>query len=183
MKNLIPSWIILAIFVSPVFAGGWETGRLDNSFMYEDESYAQFGILSVNYGVEANIQHPLASKHKMAKNQSRSAFAVKMAFGDFDIGLTRYHQSNQLDGQGQSGHRSFNCSNCICSVVPSADVTIYSTAYLARYSINENISVFAGLNQFALGDLRLQLSLPLQNSKSEMNSIWGWRKTRYRIKN
>ena len=145
MKNLIPSWIILAIFVSPVFAGGWETGRLDNSFMYEDESYAQFGILSVNYGVEANIQHPLASKHKMAKNQSRSAFAVKMAFGDFDIGLTRYHSGAiQLDGQGANldGCDPSTAAIALCSVVPSADVTIYSTAYLARYSINENISVF-----------------------------------------
>ena len=142
-----------------------------------DESYAQFGILSVNYGVEANIQHPLASKHKMAKNQSRSAFAVKMAFGDFDIGLTRYHSGAiQLDGQGA------NLDGCIptaaialCSVVPSADVTIYSTAYLARYSINENISVFAGLNQFALGDLEVTTIAGHYkvNSKSENVTVYG----------
>ena len=47
----------------------------------------------------------------------------------------------------------------LCSVVPSADVTIYTTSLLAKYSLNENISVFGGLSRFALGD-----SEPLQQS-------------------
>lgn len=155
MRNLLTASILVTSISTPLFSGGWETGRLDNSFMYEEGGYGQFGVLSVNYDVGANIQHPLAPKHKMAKNQSRTAFAIKMGFGDFDVGLTRYHSGAiQLDGQGGNleGCNPATEAIALCSVVPSADVTIYSTAALARYSINDNISVFAGLNQFALGD-------------------------------
>jgi hypothetical protein len=67
MKNLIPTFVVSTFMASSAFSGGWETGRLDNSFLYEDGGYAQFGVLSVNYGVEATIQHPSAEKHKMAK--------------------------------------------------------------------------------------------------------------------
>ena len=155
MKNILTASILATVVSTPLFSGGWETGRLDNAFMYEDGGFGQFGVLSVNYDVGANIQHPLAPKHKMAKNQSRTAFAVKMGLGDFDLGLTRYHSGAiQLDGQGGNldGCDPTTAAIALCSVVPSADVTIYSTALLARYSVNENISVFGGLNQFALSD-------------------------------
>lgn len=155
MKNILTASILATVVSTPLFSGGWETGRLDNAFMYEEGAFGQFGVLSVNYDVGANIQHPLAPKHKMAKNQSRTAFAVKMGLGDFDLGLTRYHSGAiQLDGQGGNldGCDPTTAAIALCSVVPSADVTIYSTALLARYSVNENISVFGGLNQFALSD-------------------------------
>jgi len=155
MKKIIITSIMSAFISTPVLSGGWETGRLDNAFMYEDGNYGQLGVLSVNYDVGATIQHPLAQKHKMANNQARSAFAMKMGLGDFDLGLTRYHSGAiQLDGLagGLEGCNPATEAIALCSVVPSADVTIYSTAYLARYSINENISIFAGLTQFALGD-------------------------------
>ena len=155
MKNILTASILATVVSTPLFSGGWETGRLDNAFMYEEGGFGQFGVLSVNYDVGANIQHPLAPKHKMAKNQSRTAFAVKMGLGDFDLGLTRYHSGAiQLDGQGGNldGCDPTTAAIALCSVVPSADVTIYSTALLARYSVNENISVFGGLNQFALSD-------------------------------
>ena len=155
MKKIIITTVLTAFASTQAFSGGWETGRLDNSFMYEDGGYGQFGVLSVNYDVGATIQHPAAPKHKMAKNQSRSAFAVKMGLGDFDLGLTRYHSGAiQLDGLagGLDGCNPATEAIALCSVVPSADVTIYSTAYLAKYSINENMSVFAGLTRFALED-------------------------------
>ena len=82
-------------------------------------------------------------------------FVYTNGLGDFDVGLTRYHSGAiQLDGLAGSleGCNPATEAIALCSVVPSADVTIYSTAYLARYSLNENISVFAGLTQFALGD-------------------------------
>ena len=155
MRNLISSFAAVALCSTPVLSGGWETGRLDNAFMYEEGGFGQFGALSVNYDVGANIQYPSAPKHKMAKDQSRTAFAVKMGLGNFDLGLTRYHSGAiQLDGQGGNldGCDPTTAAIALCSVVPSADVTIYSTALLARYSVTENISVFGGLNKFALAD-------------------------------
>ena len=69
MKKIIITTVFTAFASTHAFSGGWETGRLDNSFMYEDGGYGQFGVLSVNYDVGATIQHPAAPKHKMAKNR------------------------------------------------------------------------------------------------------------------
>ena len=72
----------------------------------------------------------------MAKDQSRTAFAVKMGLGNFDLGLTRYHSGAiQLDGQGGNLEGCDPTTAAIAGGVPSADVTIYSTALLARYSV------------------------------------------------
>ena len=116
MKHVLSLTASLALMSTTAFSGGWETGRLDNSFLYEDGNFGQFGVLSVNYDVGANIQHPLAQKHKMAKNQNRSSFAVKMGLGDFDLGLTRYHSGAiQLDGLAGSLEECKPCyrSNCL----------------------------------------------------------------------
>mgnify|MGYP001235645357 CR=1 FL=1 len=154
MRNFISGFAAVALFTTPLFSGGWETGRLDSAFMYEDGGYGQIGALSVNYDVGATIQYP-SPEHKMAKDQQRTAFALKMGIGDFDIGLTQYHSGAiQLDGQGGNldGCNPATEAIALCSVVPSADVTIYTTSLLAKYSLNENLSVFGGLSRFALGD-------------------------------
>ncbi len=178
MKNLIAATSLFTLITTTAFSGGWETGRLDSSFMYEEGTYGQVGVLSVNYDVGATIQHPLAPKHKMAKNQPRYALAVKMALGDFDLGMTRYHSGAiQLDGQGGNleGCNPATEAIALCSVIPSADVTIYSTAYLARYSVNKNISVFAGINQFALSDSEVTTIAGHYkvSSKSENVTVYG----------
>ena len=43
MRNLISSFTAVALFSTPVLSGGWETGRLDNAFMYEEGGFGQFG--------------------------------------------------------------------------------------------------------------------------------------------
>ena len=55
MKKIIITTVLTAFASTQAFSGGWETGRLDNSFMYEDGGYGQFGVLSVNYDVGATI--------------------------------------------------------------------------------------------------------------------------------
>ena len=40
----------------------------------------------------------------------------------------------------------------LCSVSPSASVIIVSTALLARYAIDDNYSVFGGINRYTLND-------------------------------
>ena len=71
----------------------------------------------------------------MAKNQNRSSFAVKMGLGNFDLGLTRYHSGAiQLDGQGGNldGCNPATAAIATLLIGSSADVTIYSTAYLTK---------------------------------------------------
>ena len=43
-----------------------------------------------------------------------------------------------------------------CSVVPSADVEARSTVLMARYRINENMSVLGGLNRYSVSDSTVQ---------------------------
>jgi hypothetical protein len=39
---------LCALVTSPAIAGGWETGKLDTSFLYEDSNYAELSYGSLN---------------------------------------------------------------------------------------------------------------------------------------
>jgi long-subunit fatty acid transport protein len=147
---------VLAIITLPAFSGGWEASKLSTSYLYEDGNYAEFSLLPLDYDVGAKIQHPLAPKSKIQNDQKRFSYAFKMELGDFDIGLSSY-QSGFLKFDGQSASLE-GCNPAdattlpLCSVVPSGDATWTSTVFLARYSIDENYSVFGGMNRYALND-------------------------------
>jgi long-subunit fatty acid transport protein len=160
MKRLLNFTIAGMMLASPAISGGWEAGRLDSSFIYQEGSYAEVGTSSIDYDVKGKTQ---ANKtHKMAKDQTRTSLAFKMEYGDFDIGLTRYMSGAiQLDGQNTAAKVDPpGCNPLVasaaanvaqagyCSIVPSADVTAHSIALLGKYSINDNISVLGGLNRY-----------------------------------
>ena len=160
MKRLLNITIAGMMLASPAISGGWEAGRLDSSFIYQDGSYAEAGSSSIDYDVNGKTQ---ANKtHKMAKDQTRTNLAFKMEYGDFDIGLTRYMSGAiQLDGQNTAAKVDPpGCNPLVasaaanvaqagyCSIVPSADVTAHSIALIGRYSINDNISLLGGINRY-----------------------------------
>ena len=160
MKRLLNITIAGMMLASPAMSGGWEAGRLDSSFIYQDGSYAEVGSSSIDYDVNGKTQ---ANKtHAMAKDQTRTNLAFKMEYGDFDIGLTRYMSGAiQLDGQNTAAKVDPpGCNPLVasaaanvaqagyCSIVPSADVTAHSIALIGKYSINDNISVLGGINRY-----------------------------------
>jgi long-subunit fatty acid transport protein len=160
MKRFLNFTIAGMMLASPAISGGWEAGRLDSSFIYQEGSYAEVGTSSIDFDVKGKTQ---ANKtHKMAKDQTRTSLAFKMEYGDFDIGLTRYMSGAiQLDGQNTAAKVDPpGCNPLVaaaaanvaqagyCSIVPSADVTAHSIALLGKYSINDNISVLGGLNRY-----------------------------------
>ena len=163
MKNLFKLTLAAAILASPALSGGWEASRLDTSMMYNDGSYAEVGTSSITYDVNGTIQDPLSvgndRSHKMAKDQTRTAFGFKMQYDNFDIGLTNY-LSGAIQLDGQAGHATLaTCAGGTltdCSVVPSADVEARSTALMARYRINENMSVIGGLNRYDVSNATVQ---------------------------
>lgn len=131
-------WAFSAVAVS---AGGWETGKLDTSFMYNEGNYAELSYGNLNYSVSGTTQAGVS--HDMAKDQTRMNLSGKFQVGSFDIGLTSFSSGAiQMDGQSASG----------TSVVPSADVNMDTKAILARYKINENFSVIGGIRQVSLED-------------------------------
>ena len=147
MKNLLKVTFVGMLLASPAFSGGWEASRLDSSMMYQDGSYAEVATSSADYDIKGTTQ--AGKKHKMAKDQTRTTLGFKTQFGDFDVGLTSY-RSGAIQMDGANGH-SAGCSLAnlaACSVVPSADVEVNSLALLAKYRINENMSVLGGLNRY-----------------------------------
>ena len=153
MKNLIKFTLAAGMLASPALSGGWEASRLDSSMMYQDGMYAEVGSSSIDYDVNGTTQ--AGTSHKMAKDQTRTNLGFKAQYGDFDIGLATY-MSGAIQLDGQSAHAA-GCPGVLaaCSVVPSADVTVDSLALLARYRINENMSVIGGLNRYEVSDAKV----------------------------
>ena len=144
-------WAFSAVAVS---AGGWETGKLDTSFMYNEGNYAELSYGNLNYSVSGTTQAGVS--HDMAKDQTRMNLSGKFQVGSFDIGLTSFSSGAiQMDGQGAilpQCNLDVKATWGACSVVPSADVKMDTRAVLVRYSINENFSVLGGLRQVSLED-------------------------------
>ena len=89
----------LALSTTAVDAGGWETGRLDTGFLYQDGTYVEASYGSLDYSVNGTTQ--ANQTHEMAKDQKRMSLSGKFAAGDFDIGLTSFGSGAiQMDGQG-----------------------------------------------------------------------------------
>ena len=164
MKNLVKFTLAGMLLGSPALSGGWEASRLDTSMMYNDGGYAEIGTSSISYSINGTTQ--AAVEHKMASDQTRTALGFKQQFGDFDVGLSRYMSGAiQLDGQATGA--TLEVPGCdpttlvaaatvaqigYCSVVPSADVEATSLALMARYRINDNMSVLGGLNRYSVSD-------------------------------
>jgi len=177
MKNVLRFTIAGIVLASSAVAGGWEASRLDTSMMYNDGGYAEVGTSSITYDVNGTTQASVT--HKMAKNQTRTAFGFKQQFGDFDVGLSNYLSGAiQLDGQATAAQGT-GCSPLTgvvapCSVVPSADVDARSTALMARYRVNENMSVLGGLNRYSVsGGTVTTLSGHYEVSGDEMAPVAG----------
>ena len=159
----------LALSTTAAHSGGWETGKLDTGFLYEDGNYVELSYGNLNYSVNGTTQAGIT--HPMAKDQTRTSISGKFQLGDFDIGLTSFGSGAiQMDGQNpattQTGADSFfvtpTCEGmadaspapglgaCAVSVVPSADVKLDTQAIMGRYSFNDNWSATVGLRQAKL---------------------------------
>ena len=148
----------LALSTTAAHSGGWETGRLDTSFLYEDGNYVELSYGNLNYSVNGTTQADVT--HPMAKDQTRTSFSAKFQLGDFDIGLTSFGSGAiQMDGQNpattQTDTNHLYYSNSayyplLVSVVPSADVKLDTQAIMGRYSLNDNWSATVGLRQAKL---------------------------------
>ena len=67
----------LALSTTAVDAGGWETGRLDTGFLYQDGTYVEASYGSLDYSVNGTTQ--AIQKHEMAKDQKRMSLSGKFA--------------------------------------------------------------------------------------------------------
>lgn len=167
MTRILTLTALCALAASPTLAGGWETGKLDTSFLYEDGNYAELSYGSLNYAINATTQTD--TSHKMAKNQTRQSLSGKFKIGNIDVGITSFDSGAiQMDGQSVPGIDREACAAAAlavgaaglspadadlasmrsnCSIAASADVMVNTKSILARYEVNDSFSVIGGLRK------------------------------------
>ena len=184
MLRFISLTALCAVTASSAYAGGWETGKLDTSFLYENGNYAEFSYGNLDYSIEGTTQAGVT--HKMAKDQTRVAVSGKFNLGRLEIGISSFDSGAiQMDGQSAATSRAAcataaSTSNATamgqnCSIVASADANLDTQAIIAKYKLNDNFSLIGGLRRVKLADstigtLRTDYSI---NSNSETGAIYG----------
>ena len=171
MYKFVKVAVICTIPAFPVYAGGWETGRLDAGFTYELGNYAEVSHGELDYSVSGEIDSGVS--HQMAKDQTRSVASAKVQIGKMHVGLTQFDSGAiQMDGQSAAADRNTCFTNAAsagaanagsaaqltaigqmrvnCSLVPSADIKLTTSAILGRYELNENLSVLGGVRHVTL---------------------------------
>ena len=187
MTRILTLTALCALAASPTLAGGWETGKLDTGFLYQDGNYAELSYGSLNYSVNATIQAPLSATHKMAKNQSRTSLSGKFTIGNIDVGITSFDSGAiQMDGQSVAGIDRDTCQVAAlaanvpnmaanCSIVASADAKMTTQAIILKYKLNDSFSVIGGMRKVNLGSssvgtLRTDYSI---DSNSANGAVYG----------
>ena len=161
MTRILTLTALCALAASPTLAGGWETGKLDTGFLYENGNYAELSYGSLNYAINATTQ--TNTSHKMAKNQTRRSLSGKFTIGNIDVGITSFDSGAiQMDGQSAAANRG-TCATAVaalagdttqaptvisnCSIAASADVMVNTQSIVAKYNINDSFSIIGGLRK------------------------------------
>ena len=131
-----------------VQAGGWTAGTLDLGFMYSDGNTASISVANIDHNIKAKEAKGFGATNAtdvdVVKDETRTTLSIKSDIGNgLSIGLTNFRSGSiQLQG-GASEFKSW---------VPDAEASVYTTAIMAAYSVNENIDVLFGLSNDRLSD-------------------------------
>ena len=176
MTRILTLTALCALAASPTLAGGWETGKLDTSFLYEDGNYVELSYGSLDYSVNGTTQADVT--HPMAKDQTRRSVSGKFQIGNLDVGITSFGSGAiQMDGQNTPAATSgaYAGTALAVSVVPSADVKLDTQAIMARYSFSDNLSVTAGIREAKLKSSTVETLAAAYaiNSTSKTGMVYG----------
>ena len=176
MTRILTLTALCALAASPTLAGGWETGKLDTSFLYEDGNYVELSYGSLDYSVNGTTQADVT--HPMAKDQTRRSVSGKFQIGNLDVGITSFGSGAiQMDGQNTPAATSgaYAGTALAVSVVPSADVKLDTQAIMARYSFSDNLSVTAGIREAKLKSSTVETLAATYaiNSTSKTGMVYG----------
>ena len=147
---------IVAFGASTLNAGGWETGTLPTSMMYEEGNYVELSYGSLTYNLDgvtsthtstaalatnANVSAG-PTKHKMAKNQTRASLAAKFSVGSYDVGISNFDNGAiKLDGTNST----------VTAKTASADISLKTTALQVNRALDNGFNVGLGVRQSTLG--------------------------------
>ena len=130
-------------------AGGFELQTLDTSMMYADGNQASISYATIDASIEGVNTLSAASKKQVVKDQTVTNLSAKFDVMDnLSVGLATYRAGAiQLDGG--------NGENSSLNITPKGDINLDSSALLARYNLNENLSFIGGItnNQLKGGNV------------------------------
>ena len=132
-------------------AGGWETGTLNSSILFEEGNRVEISSGNLTYDVRGSASVVSTAspstvllpgqKHKMAKDQTRTSLSVKFDVGSFDIGIYRYDSGAiQLDGTNST----------VPTVTASGDVDLSALALMVKRDLDNGLSVGVGVRENSL---------------------------------
>ena len=136
-----------------VVAGGIEFDRLPMSMMFETGNYVSLAYRSTSIDASDNVYSPNGSMYVTTSTITPS---FKYQVNDkISVGLTRYQSANvNLSYVGNGGPFTgvtFNQLNAALPAIalpePNLNLTAHTTALIAGYTINDRISVLAGLKR------------------------------------
>ena len=146
-KNIITGVSLVALSAGMAQAGGFELQTLDTSIMYADGNQASISYATIDASIEGyNTGAGLSgvSKKQVVKDQTVANFGAKFDVSEaISIGLGTYRTGSiQLDGG----------NGTLGNLAPTGDVDMNTMAFMARYTLNENMSFVGGLTQNSLGN-------------------------------
>ena len=144
-KNIITGVSLVALSAGMAQAGGIELQTLDTSIMYADGNQIAVSHATIDASIVGyNPANEAGSKQAVVKDQTVTNMSAKFDVGEnLAFGLTTYRSGAvQLSGGNTLGG----------NIAPTADVELNTTAVMANFQINENISVIGGFTQNNLKD-------------------------------
>ena len=154
-KNIITGVSLVALSAGMAQAGGFELQTLDTSIMYADGNQASVSYASIDASIQGeNPNSASSSKKDVVKDQTVTNLAAKFDVGDsLSFGLGTYRSGAiQLSGGNEPPNPTAVPPDPGGNLAPTGDVDLNTTAFMARYALNENVSFIGGLTQNTLGN-------------------------------
>ena len=124
-KIIVTTAVILS--ATSATAGGFEASRLDTKFMYEEGNYAEVSHGSLDYDVQATtlrmydatppFKFYTGKENSVKTSQSRTSISFKAAYGNVDVGLSRY-KSGTIQLAGSAATYSISSQTCAWPKAP-----------------------------------------------------------------
>jgi len=145
---------LIAMSASMGHAGGMEATALSAGFMFEDGSYGSVSVQSQSPSVKAKTAAGVSvTSGSLIGSVSSTNLKAKMdVLDNMSVGITYYRQAGiKLDYTANWTTASGLTAGQIATM-PKVDLDVTALALIAKYDVNENISVLGGLKNGTASD-------------------------------
>ena len=141
---------LIAMSASMGHAGGMEATALSAGFMFEDGNYGAASLQSQTPSLKATVGGAAATSKSVVGGVTSTNISAKMdVLDNISIGISYYRQAGiKLDYQG-----SWTLGGApAAAALPKVDLDVTALVALAKYGVNDNFSVLAGIKNGTAAD-------------------------------